>query len=614
MKFRLRPVRALVLMMAVCASATLRAQSGEQIAVVVNESSPDSIQIGEYYVRQRAVPPSNVIRIRTAPEDVVERTTFTNEIEAPISAALGDARLQDRILYIVLTKGIPLRVAGTGGREGTTASVDSELTLLYRKMVGEVVLTRGSIPNPYFLGTRAVGEARPFTHREQDIFLVSRLDGFTARDAMQLIDRCSASSPGGQIVLDQRGEVANRLGDAWLDAAASKLQEAGHSERVVIGPAPQLAPRAPVVGYYSWGSTDPQNRKRTVDMTFAPGAIAATFVSTDARTFREPPADWVPLEQTPRAPTFAGTRQSLIGDLIRQGVSGAAGHVAEPYLQSVVRPEALFPAYLSGFNLVESFYLAMPSLSWQTVVVGDPLCHTAPRPALAVAELDPGIDPETEQPRWFAERQKKRLGGDGLEARAVALWVRAENFIAQRNPTAARLALEEATRIDPTMIGAHMKVAEIYTNEENYEGAIERYRTVLKLKPEHLVALNNLAYAIAVHLKNPEEAMPLARRAVVLAKFDGSVLDTLAWIEHLSGDSATASKRVADAVRRKPDQPDIRLHAALIYAAVNAFSQAKIELAEALRLKPEFATRDEVRELQARLAAGVPKPSTPAQP
>jgi uncharacterized protein (TIGR03790 family) len=607
-----RPAAVLAMLLTLCSAAAAHAQSGEHIAVVINEASPDSLKVGDYYVRQRGIPPGNVIRIRTAPTDAVERATFTNEIEAPISQALGDGRLQDRILYIVLTKGIPLRVVGTAGREGTTASVDSELTLLYRRMVGEVILTRGSIANPYYLGTRPVSDARPFTHREQDIFLVSRLDGFTAQDAIQLVDRCSASPAVGHIVLDQRGEVANRLGDAWLDAAATRLQEAGHADRVTVASAPKVAGDTPVIGYYSWGSTDPQNRTRSTGLMFAPGAIAATFTSTDARTFREPPAQWVPLEQGARA-AFEGSAQSLTGDSLANKVAGAAGHVAEPYLQSVVRPDTLFPAYLAGFNLAESFYLALPSLSWQTVIVGDPLCRVASRPALTTAELDPGIDPETEQPRWFAERQVKRLGG-GLEARAVALWVRAENFLAQRNPTAARLALEEATRIDPTMIGAHLKLAEIYTNEENFGAAIERYRTVLSLKPEHLVALNNLAYAIAVHLKKPEEAMPLARRAVVLAKFDGSVLDTLAWIEHLSGDTATAAKRVADAVRRKPDQPDIRLHAALIYAAMNAFSQSRVELAEALRLKPDFATRDDVRELQGRLAAGPAPTATTAKP
>lgn len=596
------------LVLAVFGQAPASAQSGDQIAVIINELSPHSIEVGEYYVQRRGVPPSQVIRIRTALKDVINRNEYTNEIEAPIMNALGEARLQDRVHYLVLSKDIPLRVDGTGGREGTTASVDSELTLIYRRMVGEVVLTRAGIANPYYLGTKPIGEARPFTHRDHDIYLVTRLDGFTAQDAMQLVDRCSASSPSGQIVLDQRGEVANRLGDAWLDAAAARLEGAGMADRVVIGSTPKVGDGTQVLGYYSWGSIDPENRTRTTGLTFAPGAIAATFVSTDARTFREPPADWLPLEHDRRA-VFAGSRQSLTADLIRQGVAGAAGHVAEPYLQSVIRPETLFPAYLAGFNLAESFYMAMPSLSWQTVVVGDPLCRVAPRAGLSTDELDPGIDPDTEQPRWFAERQKKRLGGQGVQARALALWVKAENYLAQRNPTAARLALEEATMIDPALVGAHMKLAEIYTNEENYAAAIERYRVVLKLKPEHLVAMNNLAYAIAVHLKDPEEAMQLARRAVVIAKFDGSVLDTLAWIEFLSGDTATASKRVADAVRRKPDSPDIRLHAAIIYAAVGALPEARSELAEALRLKPAFATRDDVKELQARLAA----PQAPAR-
>src|SRR5439155_1520651 len=37
------------------------------------------------------------------------------------------------------------------------------------------------------------------------------------------------------------------------------------------------------------------------------------------------------------------------------------------------RPEILFPAYRAGFTLAESFYMALPHLSWQAVVVGDPL-------------------------------------------------------------------------------------------------------------------------------------------------------------------------------------------------------------------------------------------------
>ena len=95
---------------------------------------------------------------------------------------------------------------------------------------------------------------------------------------------------------------------------------------------------------------------------------------------------------------MAASFQSLAGDLIRDGITGVAAHVAEPYLDATIRPQILFPAYLAGFNLVESFYLAMPFLSWQTIVVGDPLCTPFPRKALSSDQLYKGIDPQTELP------------------------------------------------------------------------------------------------------------------------------------------------------------------------------------------------------------------------
>ena len=42
------------------------------------------------------------------------------------------------------------------------------------------------------------------------------------------------------------------------------------------------------------------------------------------------------------------------------------------------RPDLLLPAYYSGRNLAESFYLSIPALSWQNVVIGDPLMSLGP--------------------------------------------------------------------------------------------------------------------------------------------------------------------------------------------------------------------------------------------
>jgi hypothetical protein len=48
--------------------------------------------------------------------------------------------------------------------------------------------------------------------------------------------------------------------------------------------------------------------------------------------------------------------------------------VYEPFLSGCVRPDILFGAFLDGRTLGEGFYLALPWISWQAVILGDPLC------------------------------------------------------------------------------------------------------------------------------------------------------------------------------------------------------------------------------------------------
>lgn len=582
------------------------AQSAENVAVIINESEQSSVTVGEYYVRQRGIPQSNVIRLETTTMETIDRAAYVSTIENPIRAAIAREQLQDRILYLVLTKGLPLRITGTTGQEGTAASVDSELTLLYRRMVGHTVLTRGRVDNPYYLGARDISEARPFTHRDHDIFLVSRLDAFTVDEARALVDHARVAVTDGRIVLDQRGDPANR-GDDWLAAAAQKLSAAGQADRVLLettfGPARDAAP---VLGYYAWGSTDPQNRTRSVGMRFATGALAASFVSTDARTFREPPANWLPGGSSDnRSSVFEGSAHSLIGDMIREGVTGAAGHVAEPYLQSVVRPEVLFAAYLSGHNLIESYYLALPHLSWQTVIVGDPLCAPFPRKVPDRAHLEPELDPQTDLPGFFSARQIQRVTGlvRGMAPSAVASWVRATGLRVRGNRVDAKRALERSVELAPIFVGPRMDLAMLQEQNKETDAAIEQYRQIVALQPNNVVALNNLAYGLAVHRSAPAEALPLARRAATLSPANGNILDTLAWIEHLLGNDATAAKLLADAIKRDATNADIRLHAAIVYAAMGDRGRAESELKEALRLNPALGETAQVQELKAKLAA-----------
>jgi len=85
-------------------------------------------------------------------------------------------------------------------------------------------------------------------------------------------------------------------------------------------------------------------------------------------------------------------------------MTGIAGHVEEPYLEACPRPQILFPAYVRGHNLAESFYASLPYLSWQTIVVGDPLAGIVPGPALSAEDLNPPRDEAMGLPRFFGAR------------------------------------------------------------------------------------------------------------------------------------------------------------------------------------------------------------------
>jgi tetratricopeptide (TPR) repeat protein len=266
-----------------------------------------------------------------------------------------------------------------------------------------------------------------------------------------------------------------------------------------------------------------------------------------------------------------------------------------------VRPDILFPAYLSGFNLAESFYLATPYLSWQTVVVGDPLCAPFGRAAAPSAVLDPGLEPETGLPAVFASRRLLVLSQTTTPEAARAT-LKAETRAARGDKPGARAALEEATALDPKFVAAHLTLADGYEASQEYDKAIERYRLVLAASPDNLMALNNLAYALAVRRGQPAEAIGFAERAMRASGGRSTeAADTLAWVQHLLGRNEEAAKLFDRIVKARPDQAVFRLHAAVVYEAAGRPADAASELREAVRLDPGIEKSPEAIALRARL-------------
>lgn len=583
-------------------SGEVSAQTGANVLVVVNAASADSVRIAEYYAGKRAVPAEQVLKLEgleADPPDGIDRPQFERLIQAPIARWLARNQAQDRILFIVLIKGIPLRI-NEGNLSRSAASVDSELTLLYRRMAGETVPLAGPIPNPYFLGDRPIAEAARFTREAQSIYLVTRLDGYTVDDVIGLVDRGAAPESTGRFVLDGKASWTDK-GNEWLREAADRLKAAGlPDDRVVFdASATVLTDLDDVLGYYSWGSNDPAIRRRTFGLSFRPGAIGGMFVSTDGRTFREPPAEWVVGNWNDRSKWHAGSPQSLAGDLIREGITGVAGHVSEPLLGHTIRPNVLFPAYFSGFSLAEAFYLAMPSLGWMTVVVGDPLCAPFGAKMTTSAGEPPSIDPATELPRAFSERRLAALAATYPKVPAEALrhFARAVSRSARGDTAGFRAGLEQTVQLAPGFVAAQHALAGLYEAAGESQRAMAVYRAVLKAAPNEALALNNLAYALAVREGNLAEALPLAERARKLAPRSGAVADTLGWIHFMRGDLGRAGPLLAEAVRLSPENAEVRLHLAQALVASGDVEAGRKELAKALERAPELRERAEVKRL-----------------
>ena len=571
------------------------AQDGSNVLVVANAANADSIRIAEYYAGKRGVPADQLLRLTSLPPDPadgIDRLDFDRDIHAPIAAWLGRHQAQDRILFIVLTKGVPLRINGPRG-ENTAASVDSELTLLYERLVGMTPELEGPLPNPLFLGDGPLAKIERFSREQSRLYLVTRLDGYTVDDVIGLIDRASAPSTDGRFILDGKRSLTDK-GNQWLKAAAERLTSTGLSaDRVVFDDTARVvADQIDVLGYYSWGSNDPFIRRRDFNLTFRNGAIGGMFVSTDGRTFREPPEGWTLPSWANKEAWFAGSPQSLAGDLIRAGITGVAGHVAEPRLGNAIRPDILFPAYFAGLTLAEAYYRAMPSLSWMTVVVGDPLCKPFGGPPTRLA--DPPLDPETELPATFSERRLARVGENVPLAARKAL-LRAESRTARGDAEGARADLERATHLAPSLTGAQFILASQDEARGAFDEAIARYRTILEFAPDSPLALNNLAYTLGVHKADLRQALPLARRAYQLAPNSGHIADTLGWLSLMSGDGKQALELLTRAAAMSPRVAEIRFHLAQVHAALGNAESARTEMDQAVKLQPSMKERPEAR-------------------
>jgi tetratricopeptide (TPR) repeat protein len=189
-----------------------------------------------------------------------------------------------------------------------------------------------------------------------------------------------------------------------------------------------------------------QNRRPFTRPTveFMPGAFAYHLYSFSALTLRTPDQYWV-------------------GPLLQKGATATMGFVEEPYLVYTPDISVFFPRLVFlGFTFGEAAYAAQNSLSWQTIVVGDPLYRPGGKaPDLLHREMEQRKDPLVD---WSYIRVVNQAVASGASVDEAI------NFIEQLPLARKSAVLKE-------------KLGDLYLVKKQISDALDTYETVLKLNP-----------------------------------------------------------------------------------------------------------------------------------
>jgi len=406
--------------------ATL-AQAGlgpDDVVVLYHADDEEAVATAQHYAQARDLSPAQLCGVSGIEPSTreVDFETFDTAIRQPFEACRDALPHPEDIDAIVTVRGLPYRVTlpayvasleatlqvGRSVLQGGTdevASLGQQQQGPYYASIQNPDYIWGGVysadvdysygPNPYYMTAPRIvrGEATPGPFErmgsrpyggvifDDELYIVSRLDGFDHSDARALVDRSVASDEGATddpILCMHAADGARGARDGECRFALLKLDEAGINTAWVDTFDSGLSDRT-VMAYF----TGAANLKGAIDgVTYAPGAIVDNLTS-----FGAVPRNFFCDESGQTCPESES--QTSVARFVRAGASAAHGTVAEP-LNNVFPNAGMLLLYGRGYTLGEAALYNQRFLHWVNLWLGDPLMAPyAERPVVEVAEQVP---------------------------------------------------------------------------------------------------------------------------------------------------------------------------------------------------------------------------------
>ncbi len=343
----------------------------ERVAIVYNPDADGSEAVANAYADFRAVPDSGLCPVATTTDATLAGADYPAFVDAVFACVTPHTQ------YIVPVWGVPYKVADRIGdlASGTPVTVSLDALLFG----GPANVGRTSVDyNPVYVnGDSTTGVYGDYIEvgrlrQREDFWIVSRIDGASADDAIALVERTRAAEDAiaagtldGVVYVDgNRGDVAPaddvgfgsyEWGEWNMWGTRTVFEDVGLYEVVWDGnnaefgtePAPLECPDA--LYYAGWYSYYNYNDC----FTWTTGAIGAHLDSCSACDIRNP-----------------GTWS---GSALLDGITATFGAVNEPYVAGMPEYDQFFYYLLQGANFGEAAVESTVVAYWMMVWVGDPL-------------------------------------------------------------------------------------------------------------------------------------------------------------------------------------------------------------------------------------------------